>query len=111
MLKLEIKLDEKKICAEGRYAPEALYQTLIQAFAGQQLDCVVETDGGISFVGRGKARDYGCFGKLITALKGQPWFMEYVIKWLWYNSDDGKDETDFLVEDVLKHYTNRTSEV
>lgn len=34
---------------------------------------------------------------------------EYVERWIWYNSDDGEDENDFVVEDVLLHYTNRTS--
>ena len=50
------------------------------------------------------------FGKMITTLKQRKWFMEYVIKWIWYNSDDGEDENDFATEDVLKHYTNRSSE-
>lgn len=109
MLKLEIKLDEGKICEAGKYAPESLRQTLIQAFTKQQLDYFVEPDGTLFFVGRGQARDYGCFGKMITTLKNQQWFMEYVIKWVWYNSDDGENENDFAVEDVLKHYTNRIS--
>ncbi len=33
----------------------------------------------------------------------------YPIKWLWYNSDDGEDESDFTVEDVLYHYDRRES--
>lgn len=109
MLKLEIKLDEDKIREQGKYTPDSLYQTLIQAFAKQQIDHTTALDGTLSFVGRGHARDYGCFGKLITTLKQQMWFMEYVTKWIWYNSDDGEDENDFAIEDVLKHYTNRSS--
>ena len=109
MLKLEIKLDEDKICAEGKYTPEALYQTLEKAFSSYQLDYIAAPDGTLFFVGRGRARDYGCFGKLITTLKAQPWFMEYVIRWLWYNSDDGADENDFVIEDVLEHYTSKVS--
>lgn len=109
MLKLEIKLDEGKIREAGRYAPDSLRQTLIQAFVKQQLDSVVESDGTMIFVGRGQAKDYGCFGKMITTLKNQQWFMEYVVRWLWYNSDDGENEEDFAIEDVLKHYTNRIS--
>ena len=27
----------------------------------------------------------------------------------WYNSDDGENETDFIVEDVLYHYAHRES--
>ncbi|WP_321010026.1 hypothetical protein [Hungatella effluvii] len=109
MLKLEIRLDEEKIRETGKYAPESLRQTLIQSFAKQQLDSVVEPDGTLFFVGRGRARDYGCFGKMITALRNQQWFMEYVDRWIWYNSDDGEDENDFSIEDVLAHYTSRVS--
>ena len=35
--------------------------------------------------------------------------MDYVIKWIWYNSDDGENEKDFAIEDVLYHYTKRMS--
>ena len=109
MLKLEIRLDQDKIRSEGKYAPDSLYQTLIHAFDKEQLDHAVEQDGTMVFTGRGRKKDYGCFGKLITALKKQAWFMEYVERWVWYNSDDGEDEDDFAVEDVLLHYTNRAS--
>lgn len=109
MLKLEIRLNENKIRKEGKYAPDHLNQTLIQAFGREHLDHRLEPDGTLVFAGRGRAGDYGCFGKLITALRRQIWFMEYVERWVWYNSDDGEDENDFAVEDVLMHYTNHVS--
>ncbi len=111
MLKLEIRLDENKIREEGKYAPDHLNRTLIKAFEKEQLDYRSEPDGTLVFAGRGQAKDYGCFGKLITALRKQLWFMEYVERWVWFNSDDGEDENDFAVEDVLRHYTNRVSAV
>lgn len=109
MLKLEIRLNENKIRKEGKYTTECLNQTLISAFEEEQLDCRKESDGTLVFVGRGLAKDYGCFGMLITALKREMWFMNYVEKWIWYNSDDGESEDDFAVEDVLLFYTNRAS--
>lgn len=109
MLKLEIRLDENKVLEEGKYDPEALNQRLVRAFEREHLDHTSKSDGTLVFVGRGRANDYGCFGKLITALKRQIWFMEYVEKWIWYNSDGGEDENDFAVEDVLLFYTNRAS--
>ena len=42
-------------------------------------------------------------------MKDKEWFMAYLVKWLWYNSDDGENETDFIVEDVLYHYAHRES--
>ena len=109
MLKLEIRLNENKILTEGKYTTECLNQTLISAFEEEQLDCRKESDGTLVFVGRGRAKDYGCFGMLITALKREMWFMNYVEKWIWYNSDDGESEDDFAVEDVLLFYNNRAS--
>ena len=46
---------------------------------------------------------------MITSLCDEKWFMDYVIKWIWYNSDDGKNEDDFSVEDVLYFYTKKES--
>ena len=54
-------------------------------------------------------RSYGAFGGIIPRLKEKDWFMDYVIKWMWYNSDDGADEEDYSVEDVLYFYTKRDS--
>lgn len=109
MLKMEIRLNAEKISASGKYTPEVLDRTLIQAFQKEQIDYCEKPDGTLFFAGRGYVKDYACFGKLITALKNQLWFMEYVERWIWYNSDDGEDENDFAAEDVLMHYTNRAS--
>ena len=109
MLKLEIKLDEDKINKEQKYSISSIYQTLSQAFDSYQLRKEYEPDGTIVFYGNGNSRDYGAFGCIITSLKEKSWFMDYVIKWIWYNSDDGEDENDFAIEDVLYHYTKRMS--
>ena len=97
MLKLEIKLDEQKVQAEGKYSPAAIYDALDRTFSKYRFRREV------------LARDYGTFGRLITSLKDKDWFVPYLVKWLWYNSDDGENEEDFTVEDVLYHYTHRES--
>lgn len=109
MLKLEIKLDENKINREQRYSVASIYQTLEKAFSSYHLKKDRAPDGTIVFYGSGNTRDYGAFGCIITSLKEKSWFMDYVIKWIWYNSDDGENDNDFIVEDVLYHYTKRTS--
>lgn len=109
MLKLEIKLDENKISKEQKYSASSIYQILGQAFDSYQLRKEYEPDGTIVFYGSGNSRDYGAFGCIITSLKEKSWFMDYVIKWIWYNSDDGENEKDFAIEDVLYHYTKRVS--
>ncbi len=84
MLKLEIKMDENKILDEQKYKVESIYRTLEQAFSRYKLKSMQEPDGTL-------------------------WFMDYVTKWVWYNSDDGENEDDFAVEDVLYHYTKKLS--
>ena len=109
MLKLEIKMDEEKIREEQKYTSELIYQTIDKAFLKHQLRKEVEPDGTRVFYGTGNKYDYGAFGLLITTLSEKNWFMDYVIKWVWYNSDRGRDENDFSVEDVLYFYTKRES--
>lgn len=109
MLKLEIKLDDPKILADGRYQIESIYEILEQVFADCGLRQVKNSDGTMVIYGGGDPQDYGAFGGIITSLKEKPWFINYVMKWIWYNSDDCDSEDDFAVEDVLSHYTNRSS--
>ncbi len=109
MLKLAIKLDENKISKEQKYSVSSVYYALEEAFNSYHLRKDSEPDGTIVFYGSGNPRDYGAFGCIITSLKEKSWFMDYVIKWIWYNSDDGENENDFAVEDVLYHYTKRMS--
>ena len=109
MLKLEIKMDEEKIKEEKKYTSELIYQTIDKAFLKHQLRKEVEPDGTRVFYGTGNKYDYGAFGLLIKTLSEKTWFMDYVIKWVWYNSDRGRDEEDFSVEDVLYFYVKRES--
>lgn len=109
MLKLEIKLDEEKINREQKYSAISIYQTLEQVFSKYHLRKERKLDGTVVFWGNGHLKDYGAFGSIITSLKEKDWFMPYVTKWVWYNSDDGEDENDFSVEDVLYHYTKKVS--
>jgi len=87
-----------------KYAPEAVQVSVDKAFQKCSFRKEVQSDGTICYYGNGASKDYGIFERLITTLKGKDWFMPYVTKWLWYNSDDGEDENDFTVEDVLLHY-------
>lgn len=109
MLKLEIKLDEMRIAAEKKYSLESIYDAIDRAFAKHDFSGEHLPDGTICYYGNGDAKDYAAFGLLITSLKDKAWFMENLSKWLWYNSDDGEDENDYTVEDVLYHYTKRES--
>ncbi len=109
MLKLEIKLDDSKIVRDKMYKVDELYRRIENSFAKFKLQKYVEKDGTLCFKGTGLPTDYGYFGLLITGLREKAWFMDYVTKWIWYNSDDGIDENDYSVVDVLYHFTNKES--
>ena len=78
-------------------------------FSRYKLNHIQDAGGTMCFTGNGNPKDYGAFGSIITSLGEKEWFMDYVTKWVWYNSDDGENEDDFIVEDVLYHYTKRLS--
>ena len=109
MLKVEIKLNDQKIAEDAKYNTQSIYQTLDKTFAKYTFHKEELADGTICYYGNGNRRDYGTFGRIITALKDKDWFMPYLTKWLWYNSDDGENENDYAVEDVLYHYARRES--
>lgn len=111
MLKVEFKLDEEKIIAEAQYSLDSMHEVLDNAFSKYQFRKEELSDGSICYYGNGKPRDYGAFGLLITTLSDVEWFMNNLTKWLWYNSDDGRDEDDFAVEDILYFYTKKESVV
>ena len=109
MLKLEIKFDEIKMQSDHSYTSESVYKTLDNIFLKYDFHKEILEDGTVSYSGNGMSCDYAIFGRLITKLKDEDWFMRYLVKWLWYNSDDGENESDFAVEDILYHYAKRES--
>ena len=104
MLKLEIVLDKEKIKAEGQYDWAAMQAALDGIFKQQGL---IRSDMGI-YVGSGKASDFAHFWSAIWALAEKEWFMNNVEKWVWYNSDDGRDENDFATEDIIEFCKSRS---
>ena len=81
--------------------PREIQASLDNTFGKNGFRKETQPDGTVCYYGTDAAKDYGTFDRLITALKDQDRFMPYVSKWLWYNSDDGKNENDFAVEDAL----------
>lgn len=109
MLKLEIKIDKREIEIEKKYSVQSIINAIDGTFLKYQFRKEELEDGTLCYYGNGMARDYGVFGRIITSLKDKDWFMRYLIKWIWYNSDDGENENDYSIEDVLYHYTKRES--
>ena len=103
MLKLEIKI--KDSCKDS-----ALIEArLDKGFLKYGLDKDVYKDGTICYKSTNSKKDYAVFGMLIYSLHNKSWFIPYVEKWLWYNSDDNEDVNDYNIEDLLYHYTKKES--
>lgn len=98
MLKLEIVLNKEKIEAEGKYEWAAMQAALDGIFKQQGL---IRIDLGV-YTGSGRANDYASFWRIIWALSEKEWFMDNIKKWVWYNSDAGRDENDFAKEDIIE---------
>ncbi|MEG2814020.1 MAG: hypothetical protein RSA79_05400 [Oscillospiraceae bacterium] len=100
MLKVEIVMDEEKILAEGKYSLEDIYFTIDELFAKKNLKKI---DNGV-YSDNGSDQDYANLWINISALRKAEWFMSNTKKWLWYNSDDGNDESDFSIEDLKSYF-------
>ncbi len=103
MLKLDIKI--KDSCKDS-----ALIEArLDKGFLKYGLDKKVYKDGTICYKSTNSKKDYAVFGMLIYSLHNKSWFIPYVEKWLWYNSDNNEDVNDYNIEDLLYHYTKKES--
>ena len=111
MLKLEMKLNNDQILHESKYQLEDILRTVDNVFSKYRFRKEILPDGTICYYGNGLSKDYGTFGRLITNLKEKEWFLPYLDKWLWYNSDDSDNENEFVIEDILYHYTKKESAV
>jgi len=98
MLKLEIRI--RNSCKDI----ESIEARLDKGFLKYGLIKEVYPDGTICYKSTNSKKDYAVFGKLIYALHNKEWFILNVDKWLWYNSDYNKDDSDCF-EDLLFHYT------
>lgn len=106
MLKCEVHLDDEKILADGVYTPEEVHNAVDNAF--EMFDLVKGENG--FYLEKGNENDFAHFGSVILSLSRTDWFMDYVDKWIWYNSDDSADPENFRTEDVLDFYRSKVGE-
>lgn len=100
MLKVKIVLDEEKINSDAVYYPEEIRRVIDEAFFEQG----IVKEGEHFYVGTGSNQDFGGLWAVNGALAKKAWFIKYVKEWLWYNSDDGKDENDFSIENIIEGF-------
>lgn len=109
MLKQEIRFDEEKIKEKGLHKLDRIMEILDKAFLQYGFRKEVYDDGTICYLGNNHKDDFAHFGGLIMTLEEKEWFMPYLDKWLWYNSNGQLDENCYRVEDILYFYTKHRS--
>lgn len=100
MLKVEIEFNEEKVLAEDIYDLDKMYEIVDNAFAKYG---IIKLDKGV-YRDTGSNKDFGRMWCVILAFSETDWFMDNVSKLMWYNSNRGKNEYDFSVEDVLQGF-------
>jgi len=108
MIKMQIKMDEKKIKSDGRYSLAKINGTLDDYFVNR-LRFSKGSDG--FYLGNGYPDDFANFGVAMVTLGKKSWFMDNVETWLYFNSEDSTDPNDFVIEDFKafcwQRYQNR----
>lgn len=103
MLKLSIQINEEKVLREKVYSLRDIHTLLDNTFLKHGLRKGSIEDKALIYLDNGSPNDYANFWKIIWSLAKKEWFMANVEHWLWYNSDDGDNEDDFSVEDILDY--------
>lgn len=101
MEKIQVVLDRDKIMAEQRYSYDKM-QSAVDTVLVDSYGLIKDADG--FYTGQGAPDDYSNFWLAILKLKDQPWFMDNVQSFLWFNSDDSDNPNDFAIEDLRAYY-------
>jgi len=105
MQKVQVIMDEKKIQREGRYDAQKIWRAIDKVFV-EKYGLTKAANG--FYMESGEKDDFVDFWSAILLLKDQPWFMDNVETWLWFNSDDSSDSEDYAIEDIREHYLAQT---
>jgi hypothetical protein len=104
MTKMQILLDEDKIKREKKYSAQKIYELLDVVFLDK---CKLRKDAEGYYTGNGDTGDLSRFGKANYLLSNQPWFLENVKVWLFFNNDDTDVHDEYIVEDVRDFYVKK----
>ena len=101
-------MDTDKIKKEGKYSVEQIYSAIDRIFIEKGMNKLPIEDG-FEYCGNERPTDFAYFGRIMTGLKKQSWFINNASTWLLCNNDDVDDPQDFSEEDLLVHYGKRAA--
>lgn len=87
MIGMIFKFDEAKIRAEGKYTVKELYDAVDRVAARSYL--TKEEPG--HYIGNMGEHSFALVGRTILALEKEPWFINNLSEWLYYNGDSMED--------------------
>ncbi len=96
MIKMEIKLDEKKIEKTTEYTVREIENIINREISKRG---ITQKDDMGFFIGNGNSEDFSNFAKAVIYLRSQDWFLGVVKRWMLYM----ENETD----DLAKIYKKR----
>ena len=91
MMKMLIELNTNKIEEEGKYDLNRINAYLDKMFTKRNM----QKDKDNWYING----DFSGCGSLIITLSRKEWFMDNLVKWLWYDTDDES------MEDLKAHYS------
>ena len=106
MMKMLIRLDERKIETDGIYDLADMWRLVDSKF---EKACTkeVQADGSRLYSGKSDKDYYTCISLAYMVLSEQDWFAQYCIKWIWYDNDDDESlplgDEDVLAKERIRN--------
>lgn len=95
IFKVEIKLDEEKVLAEGVYYPKDIYKAIIETFKEFDIPRLKSDNEKMLAFGTEKRAKFGKVWLAVLKIE-ESFIMPYLTHYKWYNFETGE------VEDIIK---------
>jgi|GEM_PF-5887722 len=93
MLQVEIKVDKKKLEADGKYSWEDFDEAVKYAYLQHDcLACQKSSETEYLFYGKGTNNDFSCLWLANLYLTEEEWFMKYALHFVWNDTDVNEPE-------------------
>lgn len=100
MMKMLIQLDEERVIKDEKYDLSDMWRFIDEEFE-DECKKEVQPDGSVLYSGIPNKNYYKRINVAAMILKGQKWFGEYCIRWIWYDNDYNESKP-FYEMDVLE---------
>lgn len=96
MIKIEFVFDVDKINRDKIYCTEDIYYTIRSAYEKKGILELPGEEGALWFRDVGRNTDMAVMMNIVFALGKQEWFVRYIQRIFYYDTDDESETTDVL---------------